>query len=135
MAEVAGKNLYFSLGGTDLSAYIKSVDFHRSVGTFDTSAGGDSSETSIPTLKNCTIRLAGAWDDSIAAASLNDELESYYGVSAAWEYGPTTNTATERKFSGNGFIIDLDIPADVGGGVEWTATIQVSGDVAAGAFT
>lgn len=134
MAEVAGKSLYFMLNAVDLSAFIKSVDFGRGVGTFDTSAGGDSAETSIPTLKNCTIRIGGAWDTSVAASSLNAELEAAYGVAKDWIYGPGGSTAALRKFNGSGFIVDLNIPADVGGGVEWSATIQVTGDVTVGVF-
>ena len=134
MAEVAGKSLHFTLNAIDLSAFIKSVDFGRGVGTFDVSAGGDGSEHSIPTLKNSTIRIGGAWDTSVAASSLNAELEAAYGVAKDWIYGPGGSGAGGRKFNGSGFITDLSIPADVGGGVEWSATIQVTGDVTVGTF-
>ena len=113
---------------------ITALEAGRGVGTFDVSAGGDSSEHSIPTLKNCTIRIGGAWDTSVAASSLNAELEAAYGVAKNWIYGPGGSTASTRKFSGSGFITDLSIPADVGGGVEWSATIQVTGDVTVGVF-
>ena len=92
------------------------------------------SQTFIPTLKNCTIRIGGAWDTVVAAGSLNAALEAAYGVVVAWIYGPGGTTAGYRKFNGNGFVTDISIPTDVGGGAEWSATIQVTGDVTVGVY-
>lgn len=134
MAEVAGKSLYFMLNAVDLSSFIKSVDLPRSIGTAEVTAGGDNSQVFIPTLKGATISIGGPWDDSVAGGGLNAILEGAFGVSVAWIYGPGGSTAGKRKFSGNGFITSLSIPSSVDAAVEWSATIQVSGDVTVGTF-
>lgn len=130
MAFVHGKDSYFKVASTDLSAYLNSISVSRSADTAETTTFSSGTKTFIAGLKDATITLSGMFD-----ATVYSTIAGWLGTSQTWEYGPAGSTNGRVKVSGSGIITAVEMASSVGEAVTANITIQVSGAVTDGTFS
>lgn len=130
MPFVHGKDSYFKIASTDLSAYLNNVTVSRSADTADTTAFGSGTRTFIAGLKDATITVSGMFDSAVYST-----IAGWLGTSQTWEYGPAGSTAGRVKVSGSGIITGVELGSAVGEVVTANITVQVSGAVTDGTFS
>ena len=130
MAFVHGKDSYFKVASTDLSAYLNSISVSRSADTAETTTFSSGTKTYIAGLKDATITLAGMFD-----ATVYSTIAGWLGTSQTWEYGPAGSGSGKVKASGSGIITAVEMASAVGEAVTANITIQVSGAVSDGTFS
>lgn len=142
MAFVHGKDAVFKLddsGGTlrTLSSYIDNVSgLPGGRELSPVTAFGDSGEKNIPGLQVVSFSIAGHFD-STATTGPNAVINSLRAATAtaSFEYGPEGGTSGKVKFSGECWLENYEVSAEVGGKVSFTASFKVDGTVTAGTFS
>ena len=101
----------------------------------EVTALGDGGARFIPGLEDTAIALTGIFDDTAPAGpdAVLGPLRTH-GSAVYFEYGPEGSRAGGVKYSGACWVLAYDLRSRVGNAVEWTATLQVEGTVARGAF-
>lgn len=142
MAFTHGKNAVFKLddsGGTlrTLTSYVDNVS--GLPGARDLSpvtAFGDGGTKSIPGLQNITFTVSGHFD-STATTGPNAVIASLRTAAstATFEYGPEGGTTGKVKFSGECWLTQYQVDANVTDKVPFTASFQVDGTVTEGTFS
>ena len=134
MAVTHGKDAIFKTGTasseSDISTYIKSVDFPRKYNKADTSTLGVAFETSIPGQYSSDVKVSGPWSpalDTIMAA-----LDGVVGKSVV--YGPQGSTTSNVKYSATGWWEYNPPKADNGSALQWDAVFHVSSAITVGVF-
>ena len=132
------KFLLDDLGGTqrDLSAFITEVRGLPGARLLnEVTALGDSGARFIPGLEDVVISLAGIFDDTATSGqdAVLGPLRTHTSA-VDFEYGPEGSTTGDVKYSGTCWLAQYDLRSRVGSLVEWTASLQVEGAVARGAF-
>lgn len=130
MAFVHGKDSYFKVASTDLSAYLNSISVSRSADTAETTTFSSGTKTFIAGLKDATITLSGMFD-----ATVYSTIAGWLGTSQTWEYGPAGNGNGKVKVSGSGIVTAVEMASAVGEAVTANITVQVSGAVTDGTFS
>lgn len=130
MAFVHGKDSYFKVASTDLSAYLNSISVSRSADTAETTTFSSGTKTFIAGLKDATITLSGMFD-----ATVYSTIAGWLGTSQTWEYGPAGSGSGKVKVSGSGIVTAVEMASSVGEAVTANITIQVSGAVTDGTFS
>lgn len=130
MAFVHGKDSYFKVASTDLSAYLNSISVSRSADTAETTTFSSGTKTFIAGLKDATITLSGMFD-----ATVYSTIAGWLGTSQTWEYGPAGNANGRVKVSGSGIVTAVEMASAVGEAVTANISIQVSGAVTDGTFS
>lgn len=136
MAKHHGKDSYLSVNAVNLTTYLDSIEFPRSVETAETTTMGSESKSYISGLSDATISIAGKWDET-ASTGPDAVLSGLVGSdsSVAFEYGPHGNAASAIKYSGNLFLTSYQVSSPLGDVVAFTAEFQVTGDITRGAFS
>ena len=97
MAFKSGKNSYFSVDGTDISAYTDSLSLSRDVNTLEvTNFGSSGNAQFLAGIEGLTISGSGSWDatgDGVMAGLFD-------GSVVAFDYRPD-NTGSAPKYTGN----------------------------------
>ena len=131
MAFKHGKNTVFKVdnsGGslTDISSYLNSVSFPRTIETAETSSFGNSAKTYIVGLSDSTISVDGTWD-----ATVDAHLAGVLGQDASltFEYGPEGSASGAVKFTGECYMTSFQTSSAVGDVVKFSAEFQVTGTV------
>lgn len=130
MPFVHGKDSYFKIASTDLSAYLNNVTVSRSADTADTTAFGSSTRSFVAGLKDATISVSGMFD-----ATVYSTIAGWLGTSQTFEYGPAGSASGRVKVSGSGIITGVELGSAVGEVVTANITVQVSGAVTDGTFS
>ena len=130
MAFVHGKDSYFKVASTDLSAYLNSISVSRSADTAETTTFSSGTKTFIAGLKDATITLSGMFDATVYAT-----IAGWLGTSQTWEYGPAGSGSGKVKVSGSGIVTSVEMASAVGEAVTANITMQVSGAVTDGTFS
>lgn len=130
MAFVHGKDSYFKVASTDLSAYLNSISVSRSADTAETTTFSSGTKTYIAGLKDATITLSGMFD-----ATVYSTIAGWLGTSQTWEYGPAGSGSGKVKVSGSGIVTAVEMASAVGEAVTANITVQVSGAVTDGTFS
>lgn len=130
MAFVHGKDSYFKVASTDLSAYLNSISVSRSADTAETTTFSSGTKTFIAGLKDATITLSGMFD-----ATVYSTIAGWLGTSQTWEYGPAGSGSGKVKVSGSGIVTAVEMASAVGEAVTANITVQVSGAVTDGTFS
>ena len=130
MAFVHGKDSYFKVASTDLSAYLNSISVSRSADTAETTTFSSGTKTFIAGLKDATITLSGMFD-----ATVYSTIAGWLGTSQTWEYGPAGSGSGKVKVSGSGIVTAVEMASAVGEAVTANISIQVSGAVTDGTFS
>lgn len=86
-----------------------------------------------PTLNDARFTFRG-WYTKTASTSGFEDLAQWKdaGTEIFWEMG--SGTVTEPKWTGKGFVSNLEITADDGENVEFSGEIQNTGDVTFGTY-
>lgn len=118
-----------------ISDHCDSITQDRDWDMADSTTMGLEDKTFVPGLGGATLVLAGKWD-SLAGTGPDVVLNSLAGieVSASFEYGPEGNAAAAVKYSGEAFLSKYQVSSPLEGVVKFSATLQVTGPVARGAF-
>ena len=130
MAFVHGKDSYFKVASTDLSAYLNSISVSRSADTAETTTFSSGTKTFIAGLKDATITLSGMFD-----ATVYSTIAGWLGTSQTWEYGPAGSGSGKVKVSGSGIVTAVEMASAVGEAVTANFSVQVSGAVTDGTFS
>lgn len=133
----AGKTFTLRLGLTSTTTVITNLLSHGSSKTMDTrevttKASGTHKEY-LPTFADNTFDFSGLYTSTASTFGYED-LESAMdaGTLVYWEEG--TGTSTTPKRSGTGYIVSLNREAPHDGNVEFSGTIQNTGDPATGTY-
>lgn len=141
MAFRAGTTSYFALnnvGGTvvNLSPYIDNLTLPATTDTAEVSAFGTSAKVMI-TLQTGgeQISVAGPYD-AVVATHLDNLKKAHAAGSAAsaFIWGPGGSVAAEYRVAGSVFVTQFDVSSSVGGRVEYSASLQISGAVTTSTF-
>jgi hypothetical protein len=141
MAFKAGTVSWFALDSaagslTNLQPYIDTVDVPYDVEQLDVSALGTSAKAFIPgQTAGGQISVSGPYD-----VAVHSHIGSLLAAQAAgtashsWMYGPGGSVASQAKLSGECIIASYTPPTSVGGRVEWSASLQITGAIAVATF-
>ena len=116
----------------NVSSYADNFSWPQSVASLEVSAFGTAAKAFIPGLTDGdTISISGPLD-----ATLHTQLT---GLKAAGSvtpiiYGPGGSVASQARVAGSVFVTGISYSTAVGGRVEFSASLQVTGAVAAGTF-
>lgn len=141
MAFVHGKDAVFKLddsGGTlrTLTTYVDNVSgLPGGRDLAEVTAFGDSGTKSIPGLQDVSFTVKGHFD-STATTGPNAVINSLRTATAtaSFEYGPEGGTSGKVKFSGECWLTEYEVEAEVDDKVSFTAEFQVDGTVTSGTF-
>lgn len=142
MAAAHGKDSVFLIEDSaattlrDISIYVKTLEFKRSVDANDTTTKGSEGRTYRPGLTDGEISLTGLWDDTASTGS-RTVLASLVGieVTVGFEWGPEGSATGALKESGECVLTQYDESSPVDDMVAFTATLKISGNVTVGTFS
>ena len=128
MAFKSSSNSFFSVDGTDISAFVDSLSLSRDVNTLETTNFGSSGNASfIAGIEGLSITGSGSYDstgDGVMAGTFD-------GSSVAWDYRPD-NTSSAVKYTGNAFVQNYTIDSAVADKVNFSFSLVVTGAVTRG---
>jgi len=120
----------------DLSPYADNFSWPQSTDTLDVSAFGTSAKAFIGGLTDGdTISMSGPYD-----VALHTHLTALKAGQAAGSalagiiWGPGGSVASQARVAGSVLVTQYSLSSGVGGRVEYSASLQVSGAVANGTF-
>jgi hypothetical protein len=116
----------------NVSSYADNFSWPQTVDTLETSAFGTAAKTFIPGLTDGdTISVSGPLD-----VTLFTQLTALKAAGSITPiiYGPGGSVASQARVAGSVFVSALNFSTSVGGRVEYTASLQVTGATASGTF-
>ena len=125
MAFQPGHSAYFSLDGSEITAYLDSQSLDRTRDTLEVSVFGNTDRDYISGLRGYSISLSGPWDP--AADAILDGADD--GATVAFVFGPEGNDSGDVQYSGNALFSGYSMSTSVDGKVEWSASFQPTGTV------
>ena len=137
MAFKAGTTTAFYLANTsnalqNLSGYSDNLSFPQSVQTLETSVFGTAAKTFITGLTDGdTISVSGPYD--VTMYSHLTGLKTA-GSLAGFIYGPGGSVASQARMAGSVYVSQVSVTSQVGGRVEYAASLQVTGAVSNSTF-
>jgi hypothetical protein len=142
MAFVHGKDAVFKIddsGGTlrTLTSYVDNVSgLPGGRDLAEVTAFGDGGTKSIPGLQDVSFTIKGHFD-STATTGPNAVLNSLRTATATatFEYGPEGGTTGKVKFTGECWLTEYEVEAEVDDKVSFTAEFQVDGTVTSTTFS
>lgn len=127
MSFVHTKDTVVTLGGDDLSAFTNSTTFNRSADSHDVTTYGKNSKVYAGGLKDGTVTIGGLYDDS--ATGPNAVIEPLLGTTVELVFKPAgTGTGKAQKVC-DVVVTAFNVSSPVSDMVQWTAELQISGDV------
>jgi hypothetical protein len=120
----------------NLSPYIDNVSVPPTVETIDVSTFGTAAKAFINGLTDGdTVTFSGPYDVAVhthltglkAAQSAGSALAGYI-------WGPGGSVASQARSAGSAWVTQYNVSSGVGGRVEYTASLQISGAVSNGTF-
>jgi hypothetical protein len=135
MAFKAGTTSAFYLGTatlTNVSPYADNVSVPQSTDQLEVSTFGSASKAFIPgLLDGDTISVSGPYD--VAIHSLVTGARSA-GSLLGYVYGPGGSVASQARSAGSVYVQQYSTSTTVGGRVEYSLSLQVTGAVTNGTF-
>ncbi len=120
----------------NLSPYADNFGWPQSVQQLETSTFGTNSKSFIPGLSDGdTITLSGPYD-----VTIHSQLTGMKAAQAAGTagfgiiWGPGGSVASQARSAGTVYVASYQTTSGVGGRVEYSASLQVTGAVANGTF-
>lgn len=123
MSFVHGKETFFELDATDISAYCDSSSLNRVKDLFETTTFGADDKTYIDGLREYDVPIGGKWDPTLDAAL--DGTDD--GATVQFKFAPGGSGTI--GYSGNAFLANYNIDSPVGGGTTWSASFKPSAAV------
>lgn len=120
----------------NLSPYIDSFTLPQSVAQLDVSAFGTSSKAFIPGLMDGdTISVSGPYDVAVHTHLTALKAAQNAGSAAAgYFWGPGGSVASQARVGGSVFVASYQLSSSVGGRVEYSASLQITGATANATF-
>ena len=135
MAFRAGTTSAFYIGTatlTNLSPYADNISHPQTTQQLDVTGFGSASSVMIPGLQDGDqISISGAYDSVVH--SLITGAKSA-GSLLGFVYGPGGSVATQARVAGSVYVAQYTLSTTVGGRVEYSASLQVSGAITNGTF-
>lgn len=118
-----------------LTAFVDNVDLNNTVKMGETTTAGAEADTYVSGQSNATLSFSGKWD-STASTGPDAILSGLVGLetTSSFEYGPAGSTTGMVKKSGEAFLTGFKVSSPVGGVVNFTADMQVTGPVTVGTW-
>lgn len=119
----------------NLSPYIDNTSWQNALEQLEVSAFGTAAKAFIPGLTGSNISVSGPAD-----ATMSSHLAGLYAAQSAGSgaagiiYGPGGSVASQTRFAGSIYVSDYSVSSSVGGRVEYSASLQITGAVAMGTF-
>lgn len=121
------KNAHLSIGGTDLSAYVRSVELPLSAEMLDDTTMGDSTRKNEAGLIQWSVPFELKQDFAVVDAALQPKVGAAAFAVIIKPDGPSTS-ASNPAFTGNAVIESYQpFGGNVGGSMICTGTLQCSG--------
>ena len=141
MAFKAGTTSAFFLASvanslTNLSPYVDSFTLPATTDTAEVSTFGTNAKVMITTQTGGDqISMSGPYD-AVVASHLDGLKKAHAAGSAAsaFIWGPGGSVASEYRVAGSVFVSNFEVSSSVGGRVEYSASLQVTGAVTTGTF-
>lgn len=134
MAFKAGKDSWFALDNiagtlTVLSPYTDDTSVPRTVAQLEVSAFGTTPKAFITGLTDGdTISIKGPYDPTMFSHLANLKAGQAAGsASSTYMYGPGGSVSGQAKMTGECWVASYQFSSAVGGRVEWSASLQVTG--------
>ena len=130
MAFTHGSNADVSVDGTNISAYVDSISFSRSVDTAEVTAFGNDDKAFIAGLEDGSFSISGPYDptlDGVMAGCFDAATVTVF-------FGPSGSGSGAIKYSASAFITDYTPDMGVSNRVQWSASFQKSGDLTYGTY-
>lgn len=120
----------------DLSPYIDNLSYPQTVEMLDVSVLGTAAKAFINGLTDGdTISLSGPYDVTVHTHMTALKAAQNAGsAAAAFIWGPGGSVASQARSAGSAFVAQYSTSVGVGGRVEWSASLQVTGAVTNGTF-
>ena len=136
MAFKAGKTAFIALDNpagspVDVSAYADSFDFPQPVDQLDVTTFGDNAKDMIPGLTDgAQLSVSGPLDVALGTFVASLKAAQAAGSSTSTiQFGPGGSVSGQIKVSAECYVAAYNISVGVGGRVEYTASLQVTGAV------
>lgn len=115
----------------NLSRFSDNFGWPQSVAQLDVSAFGTAAKSMIPSLTDGdTITMSGPYDATMYTHLTALKAAQSAGSSAAGiTWGPGGSVASEAKVVGSVYVSQVSFSSGVGGRVEYSASLQVTGSV------
>lgn len=129
---------YNNVGGTvvNLSPFIDSLTLPQATDTTEVSTFGTNAKAMI-TLQTGgeQISLSGPYHSTVTT-HLDTLRKAHAAGSAAsaFIWGPGGSVSGEYRVAGSAFVTQLDVSSSVGGRVEYTASLQITGAITTSTF-
>lgn len=120
---------------TDISPYCDSVSNSQTTETLDVSALGTAFKSYIAGMHDGNFSISGPYD--VAIFTHLTALSAAYDAGTAtssFQWGPGGSVSGQAKTTGECIVSDFTTSTGVGGRVEWSASVQISGAVTNGTF-
>jgi hypothetical protein len=141
MAFRAGTTSAFYLANSaaalqNLSPYIDNLSYPQSVETIDVSVFGTAAKRFVNGLTDGDqVSFSGPYDVVVHTQLTGlKAAQSAGSAAAAFIWGPGGSVASEARSAGSVFVTGYTVSSGVGGRVEYSATLQVTGAVTNGTF-
>lgn len=120
----------------DLSPYIDNFSAPQTIAQLETSAFGTSAKAFIPGLTDGdTLSMSGPYDVAMHTHLTALKAAQNAGSAAAgFIWGPGGSVAAQARVAGSCYVASYQLSSGVGGRVEYSASLQVTGAVANGTF-
>lgn len=141
MAFKPGKDSWFALDTaagslTNIQPYLDDVTVPQTVQQLEVSALGTTAKAFIPGLTDGdTISVKGPYDVAIHTHLTALKAAQAAGTAShSFMWGPGGSVASQAKINGECLLASYELSAGVGGRVEWSASLQVTGAVTNSTF-
>lgn len=126
MAFAHGSNAVFKVDNssdvlTDISSYVKSVSFPRTIETAETTTLGKTAKCYIAGLEDATISIEGPFDPTLDAL-----LDGIRRTEVDFEYGPQGSDSGAVKYTGKCILTSYEATTGVDGVGSYSAEFQVT---------
>jgi hypothetical protein len=120
----------------NLSPYIDNVSAPQTVAQLETSVFGTSSKAFIPGIADGdSIDVSGPYDVAMFTHLTALKAAQVAGsAAAAFIWGPGGSVASQARVAGSAYVASISLSSGVGGRVEYSASLQVTGAVTNGTF-
>lgn len=120
----------------DLSPYIDTTTVPQTVQTLDVSTFGTAAKSFINGLTDGdVIAIGGPYDVTVhTQMTALKAAQSAGSAAAGYIWGPGGSVASQARSAGSVWVAAYNVSSGVGGRVEWTASLQVTGSVSNGTF-
>ena len=114
-----------------LQPYIDSISIPQTIQQLEVSAIGTAAKAFIPGLTDGdTITISGPYDVTMTTHLAGLKAAQSAGTASfAWQYGPGGSVSGQAKITGTCILASYTPAAQVGGRVDWAATLQITGAV------